>query len=644
VPTVHPAYCLRNGDAFPYLVRDIEKLYRDMPNWSPPDYVVADSEVDALAYIDHIDGHADGKYIDGKQVLVFDIECGIDKDNDYDHPDRYQMLCIGVAYAKGKVVVFGERVMDGKDGPVTKALAKLFKKSLLCGHNGKFDCAGVYPMMGEVLLWFDTMLAHYCIDERPGNHKLGQLGPERLGTPDWKHEIDKYLGSGKNYAAIPRPQLYKYNAYDDAVTWDLMEYFLVELERLGLRDLHDFLVDASNELKFPELNGIGYDTSYSWELTEMYMEILNRLRAELDTVVQDPADEKSAKDYDPKFAGLNPNSPQQVKKYLLDHGIKVQSTDRDTLEALSGRYSESSHVGRFLALVLEYRYNGKRHSTFVKGIRNRVYRGRVFTSYLLHGTTSGRLASRNPNLQNIVRDKAIKKQFVVTKPGNVFVHGDYSQAEGRVICTLAQDEYLASIFRNPDRDLFHELGTGLYSDFDPSNVEQRIRIKAYFYGLGYGREAFSIAHEYKLPVREVERDLVKFFNLIPDVAKWQTKVKQQVLNLEDLQTTFGRRRRFWLITKQNKKDVLNEALSFLPQSTASDICLRAFIRLRRRLRGIAWFRLTIHDALVAECKEEDREYVTEVMREEMLRSAEEWTTYVPFKVDFSYGKSWGDLT
>jgi uracil-DNA glycosylase family 4 len=642
VPTVHPAYCLRNGDAFPFLVRDVEKLYRDMPEWQPPEYVIADDEETAMFILNEIDGHANGLYVDGKQVLVFDIECGIDKDNDFDHPDRYQMLCIGVAYAKGKVVVFGERVMNNKK--VIDAIARLFKKSLLGAHNGKFDCAGVYPLMGEVLLWFDTMLAHYCMDERPGNHKLGQLGPELLGTPDWKHEIDKYLGTDKNYAAIPRPQLYKYNAYDDAVTWDLMEYFLVELERRNLRGLHDFLVDASNQLKFLELNGITVDLARNNELSDEYMQILNGLRVQIDNIVQDPEDDKSKKDYDPKFGGLNPASPKQVSTYLHDHGHRVRSTDKDTLEALAARVNRASNIGEFLALLLENRLKAKRHGTYVKGIRRRVYRRRVYTSYLLHGTTSGRLASRNPNLQNIVRDPAIKSQFTVSKPGNVFVHGDYAQAEGRVICTLAKDEYLAAIFRDPNRDLFDELGAGLYpTSFDHSNKDQRVRIKAYFYGLGYGREAFSIAQEYKLPVREVEVELVRFFNLIPDVAKWQTAVKQQVLQQKDLVTAFGRHRRFWLITNENRKDVLNEALSFLPQSTASDICLRAFIRLRPRLRGKAFFRLTIHDALAAECKEEDREYVAAVMREEMLRSAAEWTDYVPFKVDITYGKHWGEL-
>jgi DNA polymerase I-like protein with 3'-5' exonuclease and polymerase domains len=644
VPSVHPAYCLRNGDAFPDLIRDVEKLYRDMPPWSPPDYVVADDPDTALRAIDMIRNDAELHITqdDGslKRVLVFDIECGIDKDNDYDHPDRYEMLCIGICYAKGKVVVFGERVMQDK--MIIAALAQLLKESLLSAHNGKFDCAGVYPIMGEILLWFDTMLAHYCIDERPGHHKLGMLGPEILGTPNWKGAINKYLGTGKNYAAIPRPELYKYNAYDDAATWDLMEYFLVKLERLGLRGLHDFLVDASNQLKFPELNGITVNRNRNIELTDYYLGILAELREGIDKIVQDPGDEKSDKDYD-KYGGLNPNSPKQVKKYLWDHKLRVPSTEADVLERLAERVDADSNVGRFLSLLLEHRLKAKRHGTYVKGIRNRMYRGRVYTSYLLHGTTSGRLASRNPNLQNIVRDPAIKSQFSVSKLGNVFVAADYQQAEGRVICTLAQDEYLAGIFRNPDRDLFDELGMGLYPGQTSFTKDERVRTKAYFYGLGYGREAFSIAQEYRLPVSEVEEGLQKFFKLIPGVVKWQTAIKQQVLDGKDLITTFGRHRRFYLITDENRKDVLNEALSFLPQSISSDICLRAFIRLRPRLRGKAFIRLLIHDSITAECKEEDKDYVAEVIREEMIRSAEEWTTYVPFGVDISFGKNWGEL-
>jgi len=98
-----------------------------------------------------------------------------------------------------------------------------------------------------------------------------------------------------------------------------------------------------------------------------------------------------------------------------------------------------------------------------------------------------------------------------------------------------------------------------------------------------------------------------------------------------------------LITDQNKKDVYNEALSFLPQSTASDICLSALIRVRPMLRGLGFLRLTIHDALVAECAEERQEEVANLLRSVMVEEGQKFTDYLPFPVDVSFGKNWGDL-
>jgi DNA polymerase I-like protein with 3'-5' exonuclease and polymerase domains len=98
-----------------------------------------------------------------------------------------------------------------------------------------------------------------------------------------------------------------------------------------------------------------------------------------------------------------------------------------------------------------------------------------------------------------------------------------------------------------------------------------------------------------------------------------------------------------LITKENQKDVLNEGLSFLPQSTASDICLSAFVRLRPMLRGKAFLRLTIHDAIVAECAEEDKEEVGAMIQRVMVEEGAKFTSYVPFSVDVTYGTDWGSL-
>jgi hypothetical protein len=220
---------------------------------------------------------------------------------------------------------------------------------------------------------------------------------------------------------------------------------------------------------------------------------------------------------------------------------------------------------------------------------------------------------------------------------------DFKQAEGRVIAYLAQDEYLRQVFNNSKIDIFDELSNQLYGVGNWRKEVERIRTKAFFYGLSYGREAYSIAMEFGLSVSEAERRMQEFLSLIPATAAWQKATRDEVLAGKDLITPFGRRRRFWLITEHNKKDILNEALSFLPQSTSSDICLDALIHIRPRLRGIGFVRLTIHDALVAECHESRREEVTGIMTEEMMAAGERFTNYVPFPVDVSYGKTWGDL-
>jgi uracil-DNA glycosylase family 4 len=628
VPTVHPAYCLRQGDAFPSLVNDTAKLMLDPPVWEAPKWKLVDTEEEALQAIEQLHEVAN--------QLVVDIETGIDKDNSFDHPNHYEMLCIGVGYAKGRVCVFGENSLTPT---VYSALRELFKAKPLCAQNGKFDLAGLYPVLGVLKLWFDTMLAHYSLDERPGGHGLKYLGKEILGCPDWENEIARYLGPEKNYSVIPRPVLYRYNAYDVAVTWDLMEYFESELERTGQRRLHDFLVEASNELMFLELNGIAIDREYNKKLNTEYQERLYQMEQSLNYHLE-------GKDYDPRLGGINPRSPKQVKQYLHDNGAEVEKTDKETLKALRdklGRFQKTnSSLYKFVDGLLEHRREAKEFGTYVKGITKRLYGGRVFTNYLLHGTTSGRLASRNPNLQNIVRNNAIRAQFVPSKPDNVFIQADYKQVEGRVLATLGRDEYLRNIFADPDRDLFEELGFGLYGHYG-LHKEERIRVKAYFYGIGYGREAYSVATEYKLPLAETEEGLKQFKALIPGVIDYQQQTIKEVLSGQPLTTSFGRKRRFFLITKENKKDVINEALSFRPQSIASDICLSALIRLRPMLRGLGFIRLTIHDALVVECPRANVDEVSRLLRTVMVACGSEWTDYVPFSVDISVGNSWGEL-
>lgn len=632
VPTWHPAYCLRNADAFPSMVTDIGKLKdEDRDAWSPPKWKAFDNPTDAREVLEELLGVA--------THIVVDIEVGIDKDASFDHPNEYELLCVGLGYARGKAVVLGTAAL--RDGLVLEGLKRLLANTSVIAHNGKFDLGGLYPHIGGQELWFDTMLASYVLDERPGNHGLKVLAVEKLGAPQYDNEIRQYVPRGGNYADIPRPLLYKYNAYDVAVTWDLYELFTTKLDvelswpypdrqQRSLREVHDFMVRASNQLMYLELNGITIDLEYQNKLALEFSRELESIETKLEDIIG---------------RNLNPRSPKQIKEYFAEKEINVESTNQDTLERLlahlQGKVDNDHEVVRFIETLLGHRRQQKLYSTYVLGIRKRLYRGRVFTTYLQHGSTSGRLASRNPNLQNIVRDKRIRKQFAA-KPGNIFVQADFKQAEGRVITVLAQDEYLRTIFSDPNIDMFNELSDQLYG-VDNWGKEERVRTKAFFYGLSYGRQAYSIAMEYGMPVQEAERRMLEFMSLIPATAAWQVEVRNVVLDGSDLVTPFGRRRRFWLITEQNQKEVLNEALSFLPQSTASDICLEAFVNVRQRLRGLGFVRLTIHDALVVECAEDKQDQVIAILTEEMTAAGARFTDYVPFPVDIAVGRSWGEL-
>lgn len=621
IPTWHPAYSLRSPDSFPDLVFDFGKIRGGQQHdWVEPDYRVFDDPVLAVRALQELRARFDR--------IVIDIETGVEKDNSFDHPSEYDLLCVGIAFAKGKAVVVGETALQDDD--VRFELRRLLSTAKLIAHNGKFDLAGLRNVCGQQTLWFDTMLASNCLDERTGHHGLKQLSIERLGAPEYEADIRDYVPRGGNYANIPRDVLYRYNAYDVVCTWDLYLLFSAEMTEADWQK-HDFIVQAANAIIELELNGIHFDVEYNAQLASEYLDILDGLERKMKELVG----------YE-----VNPRSPKQILEYYATQALVLPKTDADLLKALL-EVIEGEALD-FTRLLLEHRRKAKLYGTYVKGLARRVTaEGKVYTTYTLHGTTSGRLASRQPNLQNVVREKTIRNQFVVAHSDNRFIQLDYKQAEGRVITTLAQDEYLRNIFADPDRDLFSELCNDIFG-VGKWSKEHRVSMKSIFYGNAYGRGAKSIAQELQLQgsaITDAETaQLMREFNqLIPDVMKWQAATKHTVLAGEDLTTPFGRKRSFWLITDKNKADVLNEALSYQPQSIASDICLRALIRLTPMLADLATPRLTVHDAIIVETHKDRVEEVVELMRKEMVQSALEFTTYVPFEVDATVGSKWGDL-
>lgn len=621
VATVHPNACLVSSDSFPSLVRDIKKASSSEAyvNWEPPQFKVYDDIDDAIEILETLRRR-------NLPFVTLDIETSSEKDTDLTHPDL--LLCVGIGYEPHKAIVIGEKAINNK--AVRIFLAALLNSTNVVCQNGKFDIQVLIRLsiIAKPILWADTMLASYVKDERPGHHGLKGRASEELGAPDYAAELKPHIGIGKNknYANIPRPLLYRYNAYDAALTYDLWERDAQDLKDQQLRELHDYLVDASNELTYVELDGVGIDQEYLDVVDKKYLHILDEMEQGLKPWVD------------------NPRSVPQVLAACKSLRLPVTDTAAGTLAALL-ELDRSAEQKEFLTKILNHRKQAKLYGTYIKGTRKRLQNGRLYTTFKLHGTVTGRLSSANPNLQNIPRGPIIKKLFV-PEPGNVFIQADYSQAEWRAIACLAQDKYLKGALGDPNRDIHGEVAAKF---FGPDYTkEQRVMAKTFVFGVAYGRGPDAISEAFGVSKQNAERYIREFFSLIPDVVQWRKQVHETIFKGgQALATPFGRKRRFWLITRENKNDIEKEALAFLPQSIASDLTLNSLIRARRLFGDSASapkVRLTVHDSILIEAREEDRLEVAKTIKNLMQDTAAEiFSDWVPFPAEVEVGPSWGDL-
>jgi uracil-DNA glycosylase family 4 len=657
IPTFHPAACLRSAGSFPSMANDIGKLVTKPPMWEPPYYTVWNTEKGALAAIAYMKKHF-------KRITV-DIETDLEKEKTFDHPNKYKILCIGMSWSRHHSIVFGIKACRYKS--VRRALAEYLSgpDMELIFQNGKFDTSGLYAKgIRGLHIWHDTMYESYVMDERPGIHGLKYQAVEKLGCPRWDEEIEQYLGRGKQrrYGTIPKRVLYKYNAWDTAATFGLDELNmgLIEAddwaepvrhradgERWGLARLHTFICDAAENFMFTEYNGFAIDMAYNRELQREYKAELYRLESIMDGAV----------------GSINPRSPMQVKDALHQLGVMIprkrntkgemsETTDAEALgmmlERVKRNPSKNATAITFLETMQLHRKVAKTDGTYASGLYKYVDKGRVYTTIQLHSTTTGRTSQKKPSLQVIPRGDKLRRQYKVVQPENVLIEADYKQLELRVLTWLAQEPYFQEVFSDPSRDLFDELSLVIKPERSSRTIQSkkdaRNIIKCVVYGVAYGREAQSIADEFSMPVSDAQVIMKDFFRVIPRIVHFREEAKIQALSGKDLVTPFGRRRRNYLITDNNKKDIQNEACAFFPQSIGSDICVQASIWLRPKVKGIAWLRNTIHDALYYETHQDNLEYVAGIVRETMEASARSICgDFVPLPVDVEVGRNWGDM-
>ncbi len=509
-------------------------------------------------------------------------------------------------------------------------------------QNAKYDDLVLSRKGVRVRPFDDTMLLSYVLDAGRGGHGMDELSKRHLG-----HEPISYkevIGSGKGKVSFDLVEVRRaceYAAEDADVTlrlWLILKARLWE-ERMCTvyetleRPLAPVLVDM-------ERAGVLVDRALLARLSREFAERAKELEKEIHELAGEP---------------FNPGSPKQLGEILFGKlGLESQkktntgarSTSVDVLEDLAAEGVEIAEK------VLQWRQLTKLRSTYtealVKHINPRT--GRVHTSYSMAATNTGRLASTDPNLQNIpVRTpegRKIRAAFIAA-PGNKLISADYSQIELRVLAHVADVKRLIEAFHE-GLDIHAMTASEMFGvPIEGMDPMVRRRAKAINFGIIYGISAHGLARQLSIPREEAAEYIKAYFKRFPEIRDYMESTKERARERGCVETLFGRRIHFPNIRASNPTvRAFNEraAINAPIQGSAADIIRRAMIRMPEALRAAgleARMLLQVHDELIFEAPRDEAEKTMEVAQRTMARAAEPAVKMkVPLVVDAKAADNW----
>lgn len=518
-------------------------------------------------------------------------------------------------------------------------------------QHGKYDKKVMWRRdLAEVSIDEDTMYMHYVLDETSA-HDLGHLTKVFLNAKPYKYKMNQ------NWSSV---NLDTYEAFFDALcervsvdvdyTLQLYEVLNQKLdEEPTLKKLYkDILIPAANFLSRVEQNGMLINETYLNNLDVKYQALLTEILDNVERLAApfwDPIEYKKATGAKSAPVKFNPGSPAQMSWMVFDR-LKLKprikkgkSTGKDILSSIE-------NPPALITEVLRYRTVQKEHSTYVLGLLDaRDADGRVRSNFTLHVTATGRLSSKEPNVQNQPSANGvgnIRKAFIAPK-GYVLGEIDYSGAELRWLAFLSKDETLLKIFQE-GRNLHTETATAMFGPH--FNKQQKMIAKALNFGIAYGREAPSIADTFNISVAEAQGYIDSWFQAYPGAHQYLEMCARQAEQGMYLETPWGRRRRFGIVTPQTLHSVQNEAKNFRIQSASSDTLLVCCIEHEKEINamGVKIIDL-VHDSALVEIPA-DPKVIKEFgykMNDWMIHMLDRFNCPVPLKTDFEIGINWGDL-
>jgi len=506
----------------------------------------------------------------------------------------------------------------------------------LVGQNAKFD-AKVMRRWGVRFanVHLDTMLAAWVLDSDQGAYGLDRLAGQFLGYRTLPY--DEVVEKGKTLADVPVQRAADYSGEDADLTLRLAGVLAPRLDQEGLAAvLHDIEMPLVEVLADMELAGIrvlpAELAAYSAELELA----LARLEEEI---------------YALAGRRFNINSTKQLQEILftwrkLEPVRRTRtgfSVDMDVLEALAAQDPVPERI-------LAHRKLAKLKSTYVDSLPKLVNEatGRVHTHYVQTGTATGRLSSKDPNLQNIpIREeegRRIRRAFV-PEPGSVFVSADYAQVELAILAYLSGDPTLLAAFK-AGKDVHRETAALIFGVSEAAvTAEQRRVGKTINFGVIYGQTAFGLSQSLKIGRAEADRFIRTYFERFEGVDRWLKDTIRSAGEKGWVETLSGRRRAVPAIRSANRTEraaAERVAVNSPIQGTAADLIKVAMVRLARRLadeRLPARLLLSVHDEIVLEAEERAAGRVASVAKETMEHALTGHA--IPLAVQVETGDSWG---
>lgn len=526
---------------------------------------------------------------------------------------------------------------------ITPAMTDPEKEKI--AHNAKFDLM-VLARHGVLVqpITFDSMIADWLIDPNPRKFGLKNMVSARLAE-EMTH-IEELIGTGKNQITMDRVSVDKaapYAAADAEVCLRLRPQMLAELKRDGLlkvfEEIEMPLVPVLAEM---EMNGIRIDTEFFKKFSNELEDKLNELETSIHQMVGMAFNIKSTQQLsDVLFKNLGLKPPERMKKTASGH----YSTAAEVLEMIRGQHP-------IIELVLEHRELAKLKSTYLDSLPNAVEpeTGRIHTSFNQTGSVTGRLASNNPNLQNIpIRTETGKKvrNGFIADPGNVLLSVDYSQVELRLVAVMSGDQAMLSAFK-AGKDIHSATAAAIFNkSLDEVSKDERRHAKSVNFGLIYGMSAFGLTRNSDLTLGESERFVTKYFEQFPGIKKYLDDIKGLATKQGFVTTLLGRRRYFPALKGQMNQQMRQreerEAINSPIQGTAADIMKIAMIKLSAALKAAdchAKMLLQVHDEILFECPASELDLVSRLARETMENA---YPLELRLETEARSGKNWGEL-